>query len=253
MLGRKPCDLIANAKTAQLSRQKLGLMLPSPVLDRSKLSFQPKMFYNDTLPCCTATNLANALLAIGAIVGYEVNIHDDLVPAFYANTINMPGATLDQLAATDGAVELDVLTYQQNIGFGVGEQVPMVGRFGGCALDKTSIANTAEHMGYAYLGVNLYEKDMDCFTNKTPLVIDGSDPGKLVGRHSLGLFDWQGLSGDSFVRLPTYGDFYQASWDWVMNRTEEAWGIFWRELMTGSQLFQGVDPDTLVADLIANQ
>ena len=115
MLGRIRHDPVALARAPS---HRFGAVPPPVVLDRSATAFEPGLYYNDTLPDCTAVALANAARAVAALNGFDLVLDPARVPAFYGACVGNPA----DLAATDGAVMLDVLARQAASGFDVGPQ-----------------------------------------------------------------------------------------------------------------------------------
>jgi hypothetical protein len=96
---------------------------------------------------------------------------------------------------------------------------------------RVAIAHTTDRFVCANLGIRLYERDEEA---AGVLDADGSDPGAMVGRHSLLTFDYTGLGDTDRVRLITYGTLWTVTWRWIAARIDEAHGLFFRELMPAS-------------------
>ena len=246
-LGRLPHDPAALALAPSLAGHKLAAMLPSPVIDRRQVPFAPRMFDNDTLPDCTAAGMANLTLAIGALNGFQPIVLDPAVPAFYADTIGQHGATLAALAATDGAVMLDVMRYTASRGFSTGAQL-LVPRFGVLAVDRLRIATAIDRLGGAALGVTLYARDMDGAESPATWTADGN-PGAVEGGHALMAWDYSGLDNDHTVRLATWGGFKTCTWAWIEARCDEAYGLVFDQLGQTNGQSLGVDFAALDAAL----
>ncbi len=249
-LGRRAHNAAALAAAPQLGTHRFAAMPPPPALDRAAVPFQPRLFDNDTLPDCTAAALANAALAVSALNGFEAAIADAAVPAFYAACIGMPGATAAQLAATEGAIALDVLGRQLDRGFEVGQAAPLAGLYGALALAPSALATALAHLGPGYWGVTLTAQDMDSAGSTAPWDDDASrDPGPVAGGHMLMAWDYAGLAETDTVRLATWGRFKLATWRWVRRRLDEAYGLVWRQLSTVGGTDLGVDVARLEAEL----
>ena len=255
--GRLPHDPAALARAPQLATHLLGAIEPSPRIDRSAVSFQPRQFWNGSLigpsqqpelPDCTAAGMANLALAVSALNGFEAGIVDSMVPAFYGACIGTPDATPDQLAATNGAVMLDVMRFVAVQGFETGAQLLMA-RFGVLALDQMRIAAAVDRLGGAALGITLYARDMEVIGSTTPLDETGAATGPVEGGHDLNIWDYTGLRPTDLVRLPTYGGFVQATWRWAMARTDEAYGVVFPQLGQTDGVSLGVDAAVLDAEL----
>jgi len=255
--GRLPASPAAIAAAPQLATHLLGAMEPSPRIDRSNVPFQPRQFWNGALsgpsqqpelPDCTAAGMANLALAVSALNGFETIIDDAMVPAFYAACIGTPDATPAQLAATEGAVMLDVMKRLAVQGFETGAQLLMA-RFGVLALDQMRIAAAADRLGGAALGITLYARDMEVADAATPWDETGADPGPVEGGHALMLWDYTGLRPTDTVRLVTWGGFKVATWRYVMARTDEAYGVVFPQLGQTDGVSLGVDAAVLDAEL----
>ncbi len=249
-LGRLPADPERIARAPQLAAHRFAAAPPLPSLDRSAVPFLPRLFGNDTLPDCTGAALANAALAVSALNGFETAILDADVPAFYAECIGMPRASPAQLAATDGAVALDVLRYQFASGLGVGAQTVLCALFGAVREDRAALANALVNLGPGYWGVTLTERDMA--TAHPGIVWDTEgDSSPPAGGHMLVGWDYSGLGDLDTVRLATWGAFKRATWRWVEARLEEAYGLVWRQLARADGADLGVDVAALEAQLSA--
>ena len=226
MFGRLPHSPERLAAAPALRRY--GLAPPPPVVDRSTIDFTPDAYQNQVLPDCTAATLANtAQAASWALTGVAEMIDPATVPAFYAASIGKPGATTAELEATDGAAILDVLAWQSRNGFDCGQQAPLVASFGVIeATDRDGIAAAVAHLGHCYIGIRLYQRDMDTF-GVGPWDDDGSDPGPLVGLHATFIWSYVGLGDTDLVQVGTWGAWQPASWAWVSARTDEAHGLLW--------------------------
>lgn len=219
-LGLKPHDPIL---VAAAPAHNFGLVQARPVVDRNTIPFLPGLYGNDIYSDCTAVALANTARAIALINGFDLAIEEDLVPAFYGACLGNP----PDLKATNGAQALDVLQYQGRHGFDIGPQA-LVGNFGTVGLWRHSLALGIDLLGAGYWGVNLRERDMD-----TPAIwdfVEGRDDGEIVGGHMVLAFDYTGLADDSTVRIGTWGGWQPASWAWVRDRLQEAYGLVYRQL-----------------------
>jgi hypothetical protein len=218
------------------------------VLDRRAVPFMPRLFANDILPDCTAAGLANAAGAVAALNGYALNIDPTLVPRFYADCVGC-APTFDAMAATDGAVMLDVLRLQAQSGFAIGPQ-SLAGRSG--TIDPTSriaLALGLARFGAGYWGVTLRERDMELGARVWD-VLDGRDDGAVVGGHCVIAFDYTGLADTDTVRIGTWGEWRPASWAWVHARIAEAHGVVWRQLARPDGTYwTGLNADRLTAYL----
>ena len=218
-LGRLPHHAAALAAAPR----RYSTVPPPPVLDRSKHDFQPGLWGNDTYPNCTAVALANAALGAAQINGYGLVIDPKAPLAFYADCVGNP----PDLAATGGAVMLDVLTRAQTSGYNIGPQL-LVPAFGVVPLALSALAASMAHEPL-YCGVTLLERDMDTRGSLWD-VQDGRDDGAVVGGHAVMLWDYRGLELGDTVRIGTWGGWQPATWRWVMARLDEAFGMAWRQI-----------------------
>lgn len=240
MLGRKHHDPVA---VARAPRHKFGIVVPPPaVLDRSRVPLLPGLFGNDRYPDCTAVALVNAACGVAALNGFEMIVDPDKPLAFYAGCIDNP----PDLAASDGAVMLDVLNHQGAVGYDIGPQM-LVGRFGTVRTQRVSMAQAMARLGCLYIGVTLRDHDMvSASWNMAP----GRDDGAIVGGHAVFAWDYTGLGDDDTVRVGTWGQWQSASWAWIEDRTDEAYSVVWRQLAKADGTFyDGVTADGLVSDL----
>lgn len=216
-----------------------GLMAaPAPLayryqLDRTAIDPLPQMWGNATGPTCTVAGLANGATAQGVIRSAPPVIIDGKPQGVYATVYGIPGATQEQINATDGLVVMDLLDYVGTHGFDVGEQVPLV------PVQRFVVHNTREAIAgamcderivTAYLGVRLYQRDMDTF-GQGPLVAPIADSGEYVGGHVLLAWDYpKGLNDADLVTLIEWGTRQSASWAWLLERLDEAHGLEWPQL-----------------------
>ena len=247
-LGRLAHDPAAVAAAPSLGAHRFAVSAPPPSLSRASTHFQPGLYQNDTLPDCTAAGLANAANAVAAVNGYQLVIEPALVPEFYGECIGQPNVTDDVLAATEGAVLLDVLKRQVTGGFNVGPQ-SLVGLFGTLPARRSVLASSMAELGHIYLGVTLRERDMDgpYIWN----VEDGRDDGAVVGGHCIVGWDYAGLGDTSTLRLATWGRWQSATWAWLEARLDEAYALVWRQLAAADGTALGVDVATLETALTA--
>ena len=225
-LGRLPHSAAQLAALPSLAGHRMAAFMPLPVLDRRGVDFVPGLYENNLLPTCTAAGLANHAAGVAAINGFRLPVSDADVPAFYAACVGCD-PTVTAMAATDGAVMADVLGRQAASGFDVGQQVPLVARYGTVPLARTTLANAACRLGGAYLGVRLHDRDMQMLGKRWD-VVPGRDDGPIVGGHCIvGPWDYAGLADDDTVRVMTWGAMQDATWAWLLARAEEAYGLAW--------------------------
>lgn len=244
-LGRLPCAPADLARAPSILWHASTFAPPPAVLDRRDVDYRPRMFGNNILPDCSAAGLANLALAVSTLAGAEIAIDDALVPAFYAACVGC-APTESAMAATDGAVLLDVLRRQVVQGFDVGGQTAFVGLSGTVPLRRTYLAQIVSQLGGAYLGVDLYERDME---GGAVWDADGRDPGALVGGHCVVMWDYLGLADTDTLRIATWGGLQSVTWRWLANRLREAHGVFWRQLAPADS--SPIDADALAGELRA--
>ena len=203
------------------------------VLDRGDIDPLPSMWGNDTGPTCTVAGLANGATAQGVVRSAPPVIAEGKPQALYAIVDGMPGATQQEIDATEGLVVMDLLDYVITNGFDAGQQVPLV------PIQRYAIPNTREAIAgamcdekivTAYLGIRLYEADMAMF-GKGPLVAPIANSGALVGGHVLLGWDYpKGLRDYNLTTLITWGARQPVSWEWLMERLDETHAIEWPQL-----------------------
>jgi hypothetical protein len=255
-LGRKSHDPAALALAPQLTLYTTAWGAPPPQLSRDAIAYAPKLYQNDILPDCTAAGLANAADAQAALNGLgAVNIDPQLVVDFYADCV---GCTVPaQIAATDGARELDVLSHQGRNGFDVGLPAPLVAD---CATfdpqNRALLANVMAHLGSGYLGVALAMADQAVFEangvwdTSTPAADGDATPGTW-GLHCLLCWSYSGLGDTDVVKLATWGGLQPATWRWVASRIEEAHAVIFRDLVAAASPFGGLAYDALKSASVA--
>jgi hypothetical protein len=203
----------------------------------------PGLYGNDIYPDCTAVALANAARAVAVLNGADLVVEPQKVSAFYAQCVGNP----PDLAATSGAVALEVLEMQTDTGFDIGPQA-LVGQHGTIALSRNALALAIDTLGVGYWGVTLRERDMEI----GPVwdVSPGRDDGAVVGGHMVIGWDYLGLADGATVRIGTWGKWQPATWGWIAARLQEAHGVVWRQLARPDGSFCGAaSADVLMARL----
>lgn len=212
------------------------------------LELTPSLGQNDVLPDCTVVGLLNAARMVATLNGYELAAHENLCKLFYAEVVGCE-PTDEAIAATDGTFALDVLTMQSRLGFDAGLQTKLVGLFGTLSHVKPVIANAIAHLGHAYLGVLLRERDME--GHHVWDALPGRDDGAVVGGHVIAAWDYLGLADAQTARVATWGHWQPTTWAWIHARTEEAYGMVWRQLIGSDGRHMGIDADALAGELAA--
>jgi hypothetical protein len=241
MFGRLRHDPV---KLAAAPSHRFGAVPPPAAIDRSATAFEPELYQNDTLPDCTAVALANAARGVAALNGFDLVLEPARVPVFYGACVGNPA----NLAASGGAVMLDVLARQAALGFDIGPQT-LHGLY--ATIDtrsRSALAGGIARLGVGYWGVTLRERDME----RTAVwdVRAGRDDGDVVGGHAVVAWDYRGLGDGDTLRIGTWGAWQPATWAWVAARLDEAYGIVWRQLERADGTFySGVTADGLVAEI----
>ena len=241
-MGRLPHDPIKVANAPQLRGGKFSAVSFVTKLDRSGVDFKPGMFDNDTLPTCSAAGYFNASQMVAAISKYRLTMNPAMAPLFYASCVGC-APTPAAMAATDGAVLLDVLIRQGRAGVDIGGPTPLVGLFGAVPLNQQMLAKAMALLMNLYIGVSLRERDMEGADVWD--AVPGADDGKILGGHCMVGFDYQSLFDTGIVRVATWGMLQKVTWRWLMARLDEAYSIFWRQLFVPTV----VNIDALEADL----
>lgn len=226
-LGRLPHD---PAAVAQVPAHVMAADAPVPPrLDRSHIPFTPELGGNGQFPDCTAVATFNCASAFGWV---RSKAAPAIVPAkilpFYGLCIGDP----PDLAATDGAVMLDVLNRGQSDGIDFGLQVPLgLTMHTIDASNRAQIAHVTLTHGAADLGVRLTALDMQKAQNGDIWDDDGGDNSPEIGGHDL--FSWQyaGLGDADLVSLGTWGFWQRATWRWLARRTVEAYAVTFPQLV----------------------
>jgi hypothetical protein len=186
------------------------------------------------------------MLAVGAVGGFEPVIDDALVPALYAAVVGCQNTQV-AIRATAGARLLDALSWQERHGFDVGQQVPLVAISGIVPVGRLQVARCVADLGGAYVGIDLYERDMEMPVTWDD---DGRDPGAMVGGHAIWVWDYTGLTDTNTGRVATWGALQLFTWRWLMKRIREAHGLFWRQLAPAME--SAVDVERLAAEAEGN-
>ena len=161
----------------------------------------------------------------------------DFTPGLYKNN-ELPDCTAAGLANSASAVAAVS-------GFGMAINPDLVPSFyAGCVqceptLEAMAATDAMARLRHCYLGIRLYEADMEM-----PNVWDiGPSDGSLIGRHCVVGWDFTGLASQSTVRLATWGRWQPATWRWLISRLDEAYALVWAPAP------EGVDVSALDVDL----
>lgn len=221
VLGRRAHDPVAVAAAPRL--HYASELPPPPVLDRSAINYQPNMYGNNSCPDCTVAGLLNAALAVEAIsTNGALAIDPNCWIPFYANLAGC-APTVAAIEKTDGLVMLDVLRQQGNAGFDIGAVAPLSGDFGVVGLDRVSLARVMNVLGFAYVGIELNQADVDAPPNQAWQ--PWANPGADVGGHCLCLWSYSGLGDTDTVTMATWGELIQCTWARWDQIAREAYAI----------------------------
>lgn len=249
MYGRLPPDPARLALAPSLAEHTFSMMLPPAKLDRSALGFKPLMADNDHYPDCTGASLFNHARINAKLLGFELVCDEKMVLPFYAKCIGQPDDPII-LAASQGAQALDVVSTMAKDGFDIGRSVGSepniyVGKFFTIPIQKSTLALTVDRCAL-WCGVNLYEAD-----ESGPWNTIGSKKGKLVGGHQINIFDFpEGLDDGDTITVQTWDSPIEATWGWLMDRIDEAYGIIWPQLeKPNDQSWLGISMAQLDADM----
>ena len=223
-----------------------GDILPPSILDRRNINFIPGLYKNDICPDCSAVGIVNAARAVAELNGYDLVVVEQNVLNFYASVVGC-APTLAAIEATRGAVLINVLNKQSISGFDIGSQSLVAGWKAINHTSRIALANGMNQFGSDYIGVTLYERDMETI-GKTWDVVPGRDDGNVVGGHCVICFDFLGLSDSDIVRIGTWGSWQNVTWSWLYNRIDEAYVMAWRQLVRASGTYwNGMTPDILLS------
>jgi hypothetical protein len=238
-LGRLPHDPVAVA--AMPKHMAAARPLTFPKFDPASIKLL--LGQNDILPTCTATALANSALVYAIDhQGTNTALLESKIPAFYADTIGQPGANLETLASTDGAVMLNVLNYQTANGFDIRPYPEKAFRLYALPTtiaprDRATMAAAMETHTSLWCGFNLLLGDQAPGPKLDPRA-GSQDPW---GAHCAILMRPTGLADTDTLWWGTWAEYIEVSWAWVDDRLEEAYVLGWPQL-------GGVPADVLQSD-----
>lgn len=216
---------------------------PPLVVDRSHLTPQFKMFYNDTIGNCTCAAVYNAMIAWQSLTDSGIAIPEILAVELYSA---VTGYNPENPSTDQGAAEDDVLAYGVRTGYATRDYLysPMWG-----TIDPGNInlmASAVAKFGVAYQGVVMRRGDMERLDSGQPLdTVSGMDMS-IAGGHALLIWSYEGLRPNDRVQLITWGTLITATWEWVLARSIECHGLFFPQLMSPAhQKLIGLDLDSL--------
>lgn len=238
-LGRKPHNPEHLALAPKISATTLaGLPKPPDKLDRNAVNLVPALAYNDVAPDCTAVALLNYLLAFAALNNApRLPYQRDKVLDFYAECADLPPhPSYDQIIDSDGAVMLDVLKRQHDLGFDCGTGLLYRGEFGTVdPHDLGALRTIVNATGGMNIGVDLALSDQSAEIWDTDLPASAGDPAPgSWGGHDLILFDYDGTDDTDLVTWLTWGKRKKSTVRWLKSRIAEAHGMAWGQCMPAS-------------------
>jgi hypothetical protein len=246
-LGRKQHS---PARLTAAPWHKFGAEVPDPSLDRTLIDFKPLLGGNDVDPNCTVVSWENAARGVSFLNGALIRVDESLMPINYAGVVGC-APTQEAIQATDGAQMLDVVAWQELHGFDLGTQTRLIGRSGVTNVDMVSLALAMKKFGHSWMGVRLYDQDMQTAT--APGIvwdsIPGRDPGNLVGGHAIFAWAYTGLGDEDIVYVGTWGDWKPVTWRWLRDRIDEAHALVCRQLARPDGTYLGLTADGLTAQL----
>jgi hypothetical protein len=202
------------------------------------------LWKNDELGDCTAVGIGNALLGWTAYSQpHPLSITTDQVVKFYSATTGYDGT-----AATDqGGNELSVLKWLSKHGFDAGRATPEQVAFASIEPTNTvALKNAIAHLGVAYLGIQLPLSAQYQNVWERTNGADGDDTPGSWGGHCVVA---KGYDHD-YVRIITWGWTHLATWDWMSEYMDEAYGLLSPDWLNASGLSpEGLNLDRLQADL----
>jgi hypothetical protein len=154
-----------------------------------------------------------------AFHGFDLVINEDALLGVYS-AINGCAATQPAIAATDGLEMLDVLEYVSVHGLDVGQQARLMLDFARIdPTDDQAIREAINAVGAAYLGVTLYQNDVnpDAPWNDAPA-------GDVVGGHCIAPCNYP--DADSYTTA-TWGEWMPSTRGWFAPRIDEAYRLTW--------------------------
>lgn len=225
---------------AAAPRHTFGAVPPPSSLDRSSVDIVPNMYDNDNYGDCTCVSYANLARCVSKLNGVDLIVDPGAPLKAYAGVLGNP----PDLIATQGAMPMDVLTWQGANGFDIGPQ-KLVALQGLIAPNRIAMANAINRFGGLWFGMMLHARD-EATTDTWTTV---GDRGDVTGGHMMNAWDYTGLTDDDTVRVGTWARWQRVTWSWL-EEAMEAHGLVWRQLADPAGLFyNGLTADGLVAEL----
>ena len=236
--GRLPHDPVAVAAAPQ---HTFGAVLPPEKLDRTLVDFLPGMFDNDRYSDCTSVALYNHARGVEWLEAQaELAVSRDAPLSFFAECAGDP----PNLLAINGLVALDVLTRACRDGIPAAGQF-LIPQFGVVRPTRAALARAMARLGGLYVGVTLHDRELQ----GTRRWDTQGDPGAVDGGHMVNLWAYDGLADDDNVWIGTWGYWQAVTWPWLESRTNEAYGLVWRQLARGDGSYlDGLTAEGLVIE-----
>lgn len=203
-------------------------------LDRRMIAFAPDVDSNTIYPDCTAVQVANSIKAFSTIYsGVPFSVPVQNVLNLYATTVGVH-ATPEDLRATHGAVYAEVIKNVLAHGLQVNDQLMCVPNV--CVLDNSikQLATATDLYGCANIGIRLYERDMQIAASPEEILLDadGSETGRMVGRHMTMTWDYLSLAPTGVWRVNMWGRLLPVTTRWLQSRVDESWAHIYRNLVS---------------------
>jgi len=252
--GRLPHDPVRLAKAPQLAKySSLAVANPPSRLDRSSVKAAFQMGDNDVDPDCTGAGYFNLAIMVAELMGYGLNVLPGSASKLYAQTVGIDPTNAAAIAASGGAMLMDLLTRQATQGASTGNDL-LFGEPGVLPLTRNALANAMDRLGGAEIGVDF--TDLDTQTLDDPAIVWDIQAGPYLPTegHALVALDYTGLGDLDTVRLCSWGlDTYHATWRWIDSRSPERHGVCWRQLLPAGteKNWAGVDWAGMAAEAAA--
>ena len=214
--GRLPHD---PARVAAVTPHVMALEKTPTSVPHANIIWTPTLARNDVLPTCSVAGLMNSARMWALANGYDLVNTEAALLSFYAALAGC-AETEAAMAATDGLVLLDALEKARDAGFTCGEQTPIVPLFSSIPLSGAALKDAIWSYGSAYVGVMLYEADVE---SGAKWVGGVAKAGAKVGGHCVAPWNF---TPDSYG-IATWGGTTEADPEWLMSRIEEAYSLRW--------------------------
>jgi hypothetical protein len=192
------------------------------------------MFNNDTLSDCTAAAAAHQRTAWTTYgQGTPVVSTDAQVLRFYELC---SGYRPGQRSTDRGAVMQDCLTMWRKVGLG-GDKILAFFQLNHTDLDE--IREALWLFGGVYTGVNIPASAMTQFHAGKPWRYDPTLDNTIIGRHCVHLGAMDTHHGSA--KVTTWGTVHNVTLEWLVEFTEEAWGVCSPDWINNTMSPEGLD------------